>query len=196
MRCIGLLCVLGLTQACAVPPPPEPGPAPESRPAPPAPAREAPTPAAPRPPQLDPAGIRVRTGIARTEECGGAVDDYLRLAAPTPNRLVARWLNQNMGEPFRARVAVHRGVIRLGVEVIDDPLGSLICGMQTYHLRTEISGLPAGTYRVVGPEQPRERVGGRLVRVPRSRARIVVAGLPADPDRPWPRRVARRRLGP
>ena len=199
MRCTGLLCVLGLAQACAAPPPAEPRPAPESRPARPAPARLAPAPvgAAPETPPLDPAGIRVRTRIARTEECGGSVvDDYLRLAAPAPNRLVARWLNQNMGEPFRARVAVRRGVVRLEVEAIDDPFSSLICGMQAYHLRTEISGLPAGTYRVVGPEQPVEHVLGRVIHTPRSRARIAVAGLPADPQKTWPRRVARRRLGP
>jgi hypothetical protein len=121
---------------------------------------------------------------------------YLRVRSKQPNRLVIRWNEQNMGEPFLARVVVRRRTIRLDVLPVRDAMGGLLCGMQVYHLTTVIKGLPAGTYLVVGPSLPGEKVGKRIVKVPRQKRRIVVSGLAADPQRRWRARSVKHRIEP
>lgn len=145
-------------------------------------------------PSLDPARLKIATRVVKNEDCGTSLDDYLRLSSKEPNRLTVRWLEQNMGDPFKARVTVRPGSIRLDIVPIDDPLGGMICGLQAYHLKTELTGLPAGSYRVVGPQQPYEKVGDKLVATPRSRGTITVAGQSASAET-W-RKVASRTFDP
>jgi len=182
------LLVFAWTAACSAPPPAPPPPIviTVAPPIPPAPA------AAPANQPIDPAKIKVATRVIKQEDCGSSIDDYLRPSSQAPNQPTVRWVEQNMGDPFKTRVVVRPGSIRLEIESIDDPLGGLICGLQGYHLRTEISGLPAGSYRVVGPAQPWVQVGGKLVPTPRSRAMVAVAGAPAIEATGWVKTVSRR----